>query len=67
MLGSTGELRSPFASTKGGVMTEDAEAFTGELELVTRPTPGGGGVEALVSYSGARELYTVSGSPVAAS
>jgi hypothetical protein len=61
-----GELRSAFASTAGGVMTEEAGAVTGDLELLTRPTQDGRGVEALVGYAGARDLYTVSGSPVRA-
>jgi hypothetical protein len=61
-----GELRSSFASTVGGVMTEEAGAVTGDLELLTRPTPDGTGIEALVRYAGAEDLYTVSGSPVRA-
>jgi hypothetical protein len=61
-----GELRSAFASTAGGVMTEEAGAVTGDLELLTRPTPDGRAIEALVGYAGARDLYTVSGSPVRA-
>jgi hypothetical protein len=61
-----GELRSAFASTAGGVMTEEAGAVTGDLELLTHPTQDGRGVEALVRYAGARDLYTVSGSPVRA-
>jgi hypothetical protein len=56
-------LRSTFVSTTGGVMTDEVGAITGELELQTRLMPDGG-TEALVSYSGARDLYTVSGSPV---
>ena len=60
------ELRSLFASTTGGVMTEEAGAITGDLELLTRPTPDGSAIEALVGYGGARDLYTVSGSPVRA-
>ncbi len=48
----------------GGVMTEEAGAITGELELLTRVTPDGGGIEAMVRYAGAQDLYTVSGSPV---
>ena len=59
------ELRSRFASTLGGVMTEEAGAVTGDLELLTRPGEGGA-LEALVRYAGAGEWYTVSGSPVAA-
>ncbi len=57
---------SSFHSTTGGVMTDEAGAITGELELLTRPTPDGSGIEALVRYAGAQDLYTVSGSPVRA-
>ena len=60
------ELRSTFVSTVGGVMTEDAGAVTGDLELLTRPGEAGdGGLEVLVRYAGAEEWYTVTGSPVA--
>jgi hypothetical protein len=59
------ELRSKFVSTVGGVMTEEAGAVTGDLELLTRPMEAGG-LEALVRYAGAEEWYTVSGSPVVA-
>ena len=65
-MSGAGELRSAFASTAGGVMTEEAGAVTGDLELLTRPTHDGRGVEALVRYAGARDLYAVSGSPVRA-
>jgi hypothetical protein len=59
------ELRSTFGSTVGGVMTEEAGAVTGDLELLTRPSEAGdGGLEALVRYAGAEEWYTVTGSPV---
>ena len=61
-----GELRSTFQSTAGGVMTDEAGAITGELELLTRPTPDGESIEALVRYAGAQDLCTVSGSPVRA-
>jgi hypothetical protein len=47
----------------GGVMTEEAGAITGELELLTRVSQDGG-IKVLVRYAGARDLYTVSGSPV---
>jgi hypothetical protein len=61
------ELRSRFVSTVGGVMTEEAGAVTGDLELLTRPGEAGDGrLEALVRYAGAGEWYTVSGSPVSA-
>ena len=58
------ELRSQFSSTTGGVMTVEAGAITGDLELITRPTTDGNSIEALVRYAGARDLYTISGSPV---
>ena len=44
-------------------MTEEAGAITGELELLTRATQDGG-IEVMVRYAGAQDLYTVSGSPV---
>jgi hypothetical protein len=62
--GSTDGLRSTFTSTAGGVMTEEAGAVTGDLELLTRPTEAGeGSVEVVVGYAGTEEWYTVSGSP----
>ena len=45
-------------------MTDEVGAITGELELLTLPTPDGSTVEAIVRYTGAQDLYTVSGSPV---
>ena len=57
-------LNSTFVSTAGGVMTEEAGAITGELELLTGVTSDGGGIEVMVRYAGAQDLYTVSGSPV---
>ena len=60
------ELRSEFLSTAGGVMTEEAGAITGDLELLTRPTPDGDSIEAYVRYAGAQDLYTVLGSLVRA-
>jgi len=55
-------LVTSFTSTTGGVMTVDAGAITGELELLTSPIDSG--IEAQVRYVGARDLYTVIGSPV---
>jgi hypothetical protein len=46
-------------------MTDEVGAITGDLELLTRVTPGGD-IEAMVRYAGAKDLYTVSGSPVRA-
>lgn len=56
------KFRSTFTSTTGGVMTREAGAVTGELELLCRP--GADGLEVLVRYAGTDDWYTVSGSPV---
>jgi hypothetical protein len=56
------ELKSSFTSTAGGVLTDEVGAITGDLELLTRPTDSG--IETEVRYTGARDLYTVTGSPV---
>ena len=64
--GTNRPLRSAFVSTTGGVMTDEVGAITGELELLTRVTPDGSAVDATVSYAGAQDPYTVSGSPVRA-
>ena len=56
-------MSSTFVSTMGGVMTEEAGAITGELELLTHVSQDGD-IKVLVRYAGARDLYTVSGSPV---
>lgn len=52
-----------FTSTAGGVMTDEAGAITGELEVETRVEDGGVAVRA--RYAGADEWYAVTGSPVA--
>lgn len=62
MTGPTEERRHTFTSTAGGVMTEEAGAITGELELSCKPEAGR--LHVLVRYAGADEWYTVSGSPV---
>ena len=46
-----GGSHSTFTSTTGGVMTEEAGALTGELELLCRPETGDLRVE--VRYAGA--------------
>jgi len=56
------EEMTGFTSTTGGVMTEEAGAITGELELLCRP--GADGLQVPVRYASADEWYTVSGSPV---
>jgi hypothetical protein len=63
MTASTGEgFRSTFTSTAGGVMTEEAGAVTGELELFCRPEAGR--LHVAVRYAGTDEWCTVSASPV---
>ena len=56
------EIRSTFASTTGGVMTKEAGAVTGDLEISTRAEGVSLGVS--VRYAGAEEWYTVEGSPI---
>jgi hypothetical protein len=56
------ELESSFTSTTGGVLTDEVGAITGDLELHTRPT--NSGIEAEIRYAGARDLYTITGSPL---
>ncbi|QIN77230.1 hypothetical protein GBA65_00425 [Rubrobacter marinus] len=56
------EARSNIVSTAGGVMTDEAGAITGELEV--RTLPEAGLLEVRVRYAGAEEWYTVTGSPV---
>ncbi|MBA2694073.1 MAG: hypothetical protein H0U65_16535 [Rubrobacter sp.] len=56
------EKYSTFHSTTGGVMTVEAGAITGDLEVCTKPAEGG--VEITVRYAGADEWYVVEESPV---
>jgi hypothetical protein len=58
------ELRSIFASTAGGVMTDEVGAVTGDLEVST--SLAGDDLRVFVRYAGAEEWYTVSGSPLRA-
>jgi hypothetical protein len=63
MTGHAGdEFRSTFTSTTGGVMTDEAGAVTGDLDLSCRPEADG--LRVAVRYTGADEWYTVSGGPV---
>lgn len=55
------ERHSAFASTIGGVMTREAGAVTGDLELATMVE--GGRLLARVRYAGANEWYEIVGSP----
>ena len=52
-----------FTSTTGGIMTDEAGAITGDLELETRVE--GNSLAVRVRYAGADEWYTVTGSPLA--
>jgi hypothetical protein len=54
-------MTSAFQSTTGGVMTVEAGAVTGDLELCT--TLISDGVSVKVRYAGAAEWYAVEGSP----
>jgi len=56
------EHRATLTSTVGGVMTEEAGAVTGDLELLCRPAPDG--THVAVRYTGAEDWYTVTGSPL---
>lgn len=56
------ELRTAFASTTGGVLTEEVGAVTGDLEAAT--TIESVSFQVSVRYSGAKEWYKVVGSPV---
>jgi hypothetical protein len=58
------EYRATFTSTTGGVMTEEAGAITGDLELLCRPAAEG--THVAVRYAGTSDWYTVAGSPVPA-
>jgi hypothetical protein len=62
--GDRRERRSAFASTTGGVMTREAGAVTGDLELATIVE--GDRLLAKVRYAGAKEWYEIEGSPVEA-
>ena len=65
MTGPAGdEFRSTFTSTTGGVMTEEAGAITGELELLCWPEVEG--LHVAVRYAGTDDWYAVSGSPIRA-
>lgn len=56
------EEYSTFQSTTGGVMTVEAGAISGELEVRTKPAESG--VEITIRYAGADEWYVVEGSPI---
>ncbi len=60
----SGEIITGFPSHIGGVLTVEIGAVRGELILTTREVGGASLVEALVSYVGPQDQYTVVGSPV---
>jgi len=55
------EQRSVFVSTAGGVMTREAGAVTGDLELAT--TMEDDRLLVRVRYAGANDWYEIEGSP----
>jgi hypothetical protein len=55
-------FRSRVRSTVGGVMTKEAGAITGDLDVET--TIVGKGIDVRVAYADADEWYTLLGSPV---
>lgn len=59
------EKRSIIRSTVGGVMTDEAGAVSGDLEIVTRLDTGA--LRVSVRYAESEEWYTVTGSPVSIS
>ncbi len=59
------EIHSTLTSTTGGVMTKEAGAVTGDLEISTRAE--GVSLSVCVRYAGAEEWYTVEGSPISLS
>jgi hypothetical protein len=63
-MNSEASRNTTFPSTPGGVMTDEAGAITGDLEVETRIEESGA-VAVRVRYAGANEWYTVTGSPVA--
>ena len=62
------EIVTGFPTHAGGVLTVEGGVLRGELILATREVAGGATpgnfVEALVERVGARDQYTVAGSPV---
>jgi hypothetical protein len=56
------ESRSIIVSTAGGVMTDEAGAVTGDLEVAMRREREN--LHVSVRYAGTDEWYTVTGSPV---
>jgi hypothetical protein len=55
-------IRSRVRSTVGGIMTKEAGAVTGDLDVET--TVVGKGIDVRVAYAGADEWYTALGSPL---
>lgn len=52
------------ATPTQGIMTTEAGAITGDVEIGTEDGPDG--VAVTVAYEGARDVYTVEGSPASA-
>lgn len=59
-----GRFEDQVRAGPGGVMTDEVGVITGDLTLVTRSTAGGRAAVD-VTYTGAEEWYTLTGSPAA--
>lgn len=57
-------MKTTTATSTQGIMTIEVGAITGDVEIETQDGPAG--VTVTVSYQGARDTYTVEGSPAPA-
>lgn len=57
-------MKTTAASPAQGIMTREVGAITGDVEIGTEEGPDG--VAVTVAYAGARDVYTVEGSPAPA-
>lgn len=54
-------MKSATNTSTQGIMTNEVGAITGDVEIVTDEQPDG--VAVTVAYAGAKDVYTVEGSP----
>lgn len=57
-------MKTATTTATQGIMTVEVGAITGDVEIDTRESSHG--VEVTVAYAGAKDTYTVEGSPAAA-
>lgn len=57
-------MKTTTATSTQGIMTVEVGAISGDVEIETREAPAG--VAVTVAYAGARDTYTVEGSPAPA-